>query len=430
MWDVKWFLWKLWASVLLTALIGVGGTASAQISPGDFINPDNATKVKDLVSPGVYARVLHGMTMKITPTERIDWPPPYREATEKYSAQVRLSPDRRSLVAYAAGQPFPIIDPNDPDVGAKIMWDNTFRPISSDDYDLRDFACTSEYWGKGKPYQMIDYIEVGHYAGYNLVGRTEVEPIPIDPDFKTSGRYWLFGLYPVLAPQQARGTGILRYRYADPLKGDDQWDWTPGTRRLRRLNETILGTATGAQEYSPDNYEGFSAKNENYDFKFIGEKNMLAAVNSEHVPEVTCNTDGGASVCPERWEMRHLYIVEARALRDRVPEELYSRRVLYIDSEAIFVMYLDMYDRRGSLWKNYTSWMTYRDRPVPAARIAIYPFKREFQVGSSTVDVQSGFSSVCYHPAQNTAERDSWYINMGAVDRQFFTLQAMVKAAP
>lgn len=325
MWNIKRFSkrfsWKLCAFVLLTALMGIGGTASAQVSPGDFINPDNETKVKDLVSPGVYARVLHGMTMKIVPTERIDWPPPYREATEKYSAQVRLSPDGRSLVAYAAGQPFPIIDPNDPAVGTKIMWDNTFRPISSDDYDLRDFACTSEYWGKDKPYQMVDYIEVGHYAGYNLVGRTEVEPIPIDPDFKISGRYWLFGLYPVLAPQQARGTGILRYRYADPVKGDDDWSGMPGTRRLRRLNEALQGTATGAQEYSPDNYEAFSAKNENYDFKFIGEKNMLASVNAEHVPEVTCKTDGGASVCPERWEMRHLYIVEAKARRDRVPED-------------------------------------------------------------------------------------------------------------
>jgi hypothetical protein len=26
-----------------------------------------------------------------------------------------------------AGQPFPFIDPNDPDAGTKLMWDNMFR---------------------------------------------------------------------------------------------------------------------------------------------------------------------------------------------------------------------------------------------------------------------------------------------------------------
>ena len=55
--------------------------------------------------------------MKIIPGDRIDWPPPYKDATEKYSSQVRLSHDNRALVGYVAGQPFPLIDPNDPHVG-------------------------------------------------------------------------------------------------------------------------------------------------------------------------------------------------------------------------------------------------------------------------------------------------------------------------
>ena len=90
--------------------------------------------------------------MKIEPTERIDWPPPYKDATEKYASQVRLSQDSRSLVGYVAGQPFPILDDNDPHGGDKIIWNEVFRPISTDDYDLRWFDCDSEYWGKNRPY--------------------------------------------------------------------------------------------------------------------------------------------------------------------------------------------------------------------------------------------------------------------------------------
>src|SRR5208282_1750350 len=98
--------------IALLALAGLNLPAEAGVKPGDFITADNASQVKDLVSPGVYYKVRQGMTMKISPTERIDWPPPYKDATEKYASQVELSKDHRSLVGYVAGQPFPLIDAN------------------------------------------------------------------------------------------------------------------------------------------------------------------------------------------------------------------------------------------------------------------------------------------------------------------------------
>ena len=139
------------------------------VKPGDVIAPSNAAQVKDLVSPGVYYAVTHGMRMNIIAPERVDWPPPYRDATEKYSQQVRLTNDHRSMVGYVAGQAFPLIDPNDPYVATKIMWNNVFRPISTDDYDLRFYDCQSEYVRPGQDQKIIDDIEIGHYAGYNLV---------------------------------------------------------------------------------------------------------------------------------------------------------------------------------------------------------------------------------------------------------------------
>jgi uncharacterized protein DUF1329 len=90
--------------------------ALAQVKPGDVITPDNAYMVKDLVSPGVFYKVQQGMQMKIASSDRVDWPPPYKDATEKYSSQVRLSPDGRTVENYVAGQPFPFLDPNDPRV--------------------------------------------------------------------------------------------------------------------------------------------------------------------------------------------------------------------------------------------------------------------------------------------------------------------------
>ncbi len=176
-------------TAMLLAVLLPAGSATAQVKPGDLIGAQNAGKVKDLLAPGVYYKVERGMQMKITPSERIDWPPPYKDATEKYSGQVQLSKDRRSVVGYIAGQPFPLIDSNDPNVATKVIWNNVFRPIISDDYDLRFFDCYSLYQGSGPQNSVTEYFQIGHYAGYQLVGRTEVEPLPVDPDFKKSGRY-------------------------------------------------------------------------------------------------------------------------------------------------------------------------------------------------------------------------------------------------
>ena len=164
-------------------------SVEAGVKPGDFVTPDNASQVKDLVSPGVFYKVQRGMTMKIVPTDRVDWPPPYKDATEKYSSQVRAIGGSSHVIGYVAGQPFSLIDTNDPDVATKVVWNNVFRPITSDDYDLRYFDCDTVNTGYKKPFFEMAYGQLGHYAGYNLVGRTEVDPIPIDTDFKRPTGY-------------------------------------------------------------------------------------------------------------------------------------------------------------------------------------------------------------------------------------------------
>ena len=195
--------------IMMLALLCLSLPGEAGVKPGDFITPDNAAQVSDLVSPGVFYRVQHGMTMKIVPTMRVDWPPPYKDATEKYSSQVALSKDHRTVVGYVAGQPFPLIDANDPDVATKVVWNNVFRPIQSDDYDLRYFDCDTVYSGYNKPFFEIAYGQLGHYAGYDLVGRTEVEPLPIDPDFKKTEP-------PVAVPARTRARAPGRSRHQPP----------------------------------------------------------------------------------------------------------------------------------------------------------------------------------------------------------------------
>ena len=419
--------------LLVYALIGCAALAFARVAhadvkPGDTITVQNAAAVKDLVSPGTFVAVSRGMRMNIVATQRINWPPPYQDATEKYSAQVRLTPDHRSMLGYVAGQPFPLLDPNDPDIATKIMWNANFRPITTDDFDLRFFDCEVSNLKPGPPENPLIYTQLGHLAGYYNLGRTEVEPLPVDPDFNATGIWWRVAAYPTLAPAEGKGNGGIRYRYWDGNHGDDTWAYLSESRRVRRINEVALSSSYGLNTWDPDHAGGFVAKPQEYNYKFLGQREMLGVVHADHSPAVRCDTDGGATSCPENWEKRHVWLVEVTPRPERISGLAQSRTIVYIDTEGWFNPFVDSYDQRGELWKTQVYFLTYRDRPVPDAKVAIYPFKREFNVASSSIDVQSGVTTTCYLPGRNTPERECWYINMGAVNKSFFTTDSMAKA--
>ena len=242
---------------------------------------------------------------------------------------------------------------------------------------------------------------------------------------------------------------MIRFRHIDPKVDDNSWIFQPGTRRVRRESPAILSDAIGmlagfgshgsagsgngpsggtayASVIDPDSYFGFAAKIEEYNYKYLGEKDMLACVHAKNSPAVACPFDGGRSICPENWEMRHLYAVEADARPGN--DSVIPRRVLYVDSEGWFITASDQYDRTGKLWKSIATFDTYRDRPVPDAKVAIYPYKRMFQVGLVDEDVTSGGTSVVYMPGPESNDHECWYIDMGVVDNAFMTPDALARA--
>jgi hypothetical protein len=403
-------------AVMVVTCASLAGPASAQVSPGDQISSANAAKIKDLVSPGVYQLVTTGVvSLKVVPTQSIDWPPPYRDATEKYSAQVSLSPDHKSLVNYTAGLPFPKIDPNDPNAAIKAIWNSQFRPGLTDDYDVRFTDCNISKGG-----ETLESIQFGHYAGYSLVGRIEVQPTPTDPDFKDSNRYWIFGLYPILQPAELRGGSITRTRFADPAKPDESWVWNPGSRRLRQVGEEMLRDTSGLG-WAPDRYMGFNSKVEEFDYKLLGQKKMLGCFHAVHSPASACA--GNDPGCAESWEMRNLYAVEA------TPKASGSRTIVYLDSETWFSPYLDTYQPSGALEEEDVYLLSAGNRSNPQANVAVYPFIRQFAVTGISFDTREGVLTKCNLPGADTQDTEGWYINMGTVDKEFFTTKALERAA-
>ena len=429
--------YPLMMTVTLAIILVVAAVARAQVTPGDVITRANSSKVANLVSPGNYVLVEQGMVMKITPTTRLDSPPPYKVATEQYSSQVSLSTSGE-MANYKAGLPFPLVDANDPQAATKIMWNFEFRPLYTDDLDARHVQIVSHKAGRSDP---IETMTFGHLGFYKSIGRTEVEPMPVDNDIYKTGIAYRGGVFPILEPQELHGAGIVREGSVRPGVEDAVWEFSAETRRLRRLPDSELsdtfgvasdgaagnrsGGAGGATTYAstidPNSTLGFAAKIEDYNYRLLAERPMLASVDAANSPAVACAEDGGRSVC-DNWQMRTLYVIEATAKKGSpiASSVVVPRRVLYIDSEGWFVTASDLFDPKGQLSNTIATFYAYRDRPIPNARVAIWPFKRVFQTAMVDEDVNTGFSSIAYSPRPD-AESECWYINQGVVDKDFFT---------
>lgn len=414
------------AVVIFAAVVTPVCAKSLPVKPGDLITPKNAWRVRMLVSPGAYYAVRHGMEIRVVPTQRIKLPVPYKDATEKYSSRVRLSSDHRSLVGYVAGLPFPHIDINDPYAATKIIWNSALRPMATDDFDVRDFKCEAAPFSHDPTQKPVVLSLFGHLATYNEIGRTEVKPLPTDPDFKGSGIWWRSAAYPLLAPGFARGEGVLRYRYWDANRPDELWRYLPRLGRLVRAREPELSSGFGA--WGPAYAGGFAGKPQDYNYRLIGERKMLACVHAAHAVARPCPANGNATVCAEDWEMRRLYVIQVTPRHGTMPQSGRSSMIVYVDSQGWFTPYMDSYDIKGELYRSRISFMTSRDRATPEARVAVYPFKREFVVATSSINIRSGMVTTCYMPAPNTSSPNFRYINMGAVNKDFFTAEAMKRA--
>ncbi len=81
------------AALALGAALLIAASSRADVRPGDVITAASADKVKDLVSPAMFWCVEHGFPMTIVEPRSITLRRAFVEATEKYSAQVKLSED-------------------------------------------------------------------------------------------------------------------------------------------------------------------------------------------------------------------------------------------------------------------------------------------------------------------------------------------------
>jgi len=397
--------------------------ARADVQPGDIINKANIDKVKDLVSPGVEWCLKHGMVMKIVPYKKVEWNKAFREATEKYGGQTKLAPDGRSLVGHVAGLPFPNIDPNDPQIALKIMWNFEYKPFVTDDEDLRNFDADTGPVADGpmsiERHFLLDHLRTLFYNARVIVDPKPERPNPDQVRAKSS-------LHPILEPFDLKGVGETGIRYLSPDRQDDTWLYLPSLRRVRRLSSAQRSDALFGQDTDVDSYGGYAGQIPWFDWKYLGEKEILGSFHSEAFPVKWCDGGGDFIFC-DTWEKRTAFVIEGTP---KLPQYAYGKRLLFIDKETYLVAFTDIFDRSLQLWKVWVNQWAFKNRAAPSYGTE-YGDEMPFQPSITMVDMQLTHATKAALPSSKYSGEQGWYFNQGdktGITEDFFTVAHLIES--
>jgi hypothetical protein len=411
------------AAVTALALATPDARARGDVAAGDRITAENVEKVKDLVSPGLEWCIRHGWPITIAETRHVEWLAAYKEATEKYAAQVKLSGDGLSVQNYVAGQPFPNLDPGDPQIALKIMWNYEYGQLT-DDLDIRNFDADTGTIANHGPMTIERHFLLDHLRRLYWTGRLYVDPKPDKPN--PNGYRRQEGLYPILEPFDLKGVGALSNRYIDSGRQDDSWLYLPSLRRVRRLSTAQRSDALFGQDTDVDSYGGYAGHIAWMTWRFLGERDMLGVVHGRHFP-VKWN-DKVDWAFDDVWEKRRVYVVEGIS---KLPQYAYGKRTIFIDKESWLIPYSDIYDRSGELWKIWVNNWGFRRKALEAADAIEYPDEMAFNSAIVMVDMQLEHATRAALPSHRFPGEQGWYFNQGektGMTDAWFTVAALVSA--
>jgi len=406
------------------AVLLLGAAVHADVVPGDRITDQNLDKVKSLISPGMEWCIQHGFPLTIVEPRRIEWPTAYREATEKYSGQVKLAEDGLSVKNFVAGQPFPNIDPKDPRIALKIMWNYEYKFNPTDDLDLRNFDADTGAIANHGPMTVERHFLLDHLRSQFWTGRLFVDPKPDKPN--PNGYRSQLGLYPILEPFDLKGVGAVGQRYIDPAKQDDSWLYLPSLRRVRRLSTAQRSDALFGQDTDVDSYYGYAGQVAWMNWTYIGEREVVGTFHAQHYPVKWDDKVDWAF--DDVWEKRHVWVVEGVS---KLPQYAYGKRVIFIDKESWVIPYSDIYDRSGELWKIWINDWSFRRKAFEGAGAIEYPDEMGFQPAIVMVDMQLEHATKAALPSLRFPGEQGWYFNQGektGVVDDWFTVAALVAA--
>jgi hypothetical protein len=412
------WLCSLLAAALVIGTVGLGWAADPK--PGDVITKENMAQYEEYLSPSVHWMLEHGLRMEVGVYKKVEWPKIYKEATEKYSGQVKISADGREVYNLVAGMPFPNVDINDPLAGTKAMWNMEYKPIYIDNIGTEWIAELRN--NKAEQERMFGS---SFWRRMMWTGRMFSEPKPVvphNPPLRFSEQWG-----PLFLPSDLKGAGVLNFRYMSADVPDDSYMYLPELRRVRRISVANRSDALWGSDFDIDMAWMWNAKLGYWTFRVLAVKDFLTLAHSGKygTRDIWCHPlDGQGDItaafpCGVKWEKRKHWVIEG--IPTGYSQYAYSKRVLYLDADNFGPYHNESYDQAGELWRTIVPYFNYGKKPYesyPARPLqgGKYNYTDDWpflpngavfdlqQVHATTWDAPSGFS-------KPSDWRNEWYFN-------------------
>lgn len=341
------------------------------VSPGDVIDTTSWEKVVGLLPDEIIDWIKKGDfvirvgQLEYKPAECL--PPHAVKALEenkgKYSLDENdsiVDKETGKRVDKIVGHPFPEIDPRDPKVCEKIVY-NCFY--------------TAHANGSFVAYLHTDYIR---RSGYERSTEGEMHNLsmvgnPASLAMENPDRMEKYTLFVAKSPYDIAGAAIMTWRYLDPQKQDNTFAFLPAIRRVRRMSSGNRSDAVFGSDAAVDDSGGFDGKVTSMEWKFLRAQEALIPFPSENVSRLKKNEQGGwlssadidvmtygyekegwagAQWAPVNmiWVKKPVVVLEAKA---KDPYYNYGIQQLWVQTETWGVVYKTIYDKVGKHWKTF-----------------------------------------------------------------------------
>jgi len=351
---------------LLILLMGIGSTLQAEDLP-KMIDKKNCAQYKDLLIPALYRAVERGGWV-VTPGNinfKYKHMDSFLKASEKNAGRFDVSKTGELIEKKTGkiaetnfyGMPFPNIDPKDPKIADKIIWNFNYQRY--------------RYMGSRLyvPIMWINKTEEERYVA-GMDSRLYMMGRPPGTEIKNPDKVLTYECQNVQDPMSVKGTNQMSYVYIDQ-RDNTNYAYVPAIRRIRQTTSTARSDPyMGSDAWIDMNYM-WSGKNSSMKWKLAGEKTILASFTSPNMIPVEDYPDGRISVKypftgkriklgfeVQGWKgdswapapgtltyvPRKVWVVEQRP---KDPYYNWGLHVNYVDQETYAIWYKEVYDKSG-----------------------------------------------------------------------------------
>jgi len=423
------------AGFLFLAVFGAAAArVEADVAPGDVIDKTNWQKAEGLLPDPVLNWVKQGDFVldigEIGFDPRSIHPEYVQKAFETNRGLYGIDPQggivdlkTGKLAEFIQGLPFPDLDPADPSVAEKLMYNHQYMQHIYGNFRFN--------------FQLIWVNRSGFEREVEAYWQSApLTAYPGARDLRNPEGIEKYAILLVKTPYDVAGTAIMLWRFLDPRKPDNTFGYVPAFRRVRRMSAANRSDTFLGSDECVDDANGYDGKVPDFTWKLVRVQEALVPLLDTKVYPFGRNAAGeweagrdmkpviygyekkegwgGAPWAPTNlvWVKRQVFVIE---MTPRDPFYNYGTHHIWASPETYATTYKIINDRAGKYWK--TLYMINAFCQSPDRKMALIAV-----AGQNVIDERVGHATITV----NCGPRNPWTMSAN-VDLNDFSMAGFQK---